>query len=165
MASPRRGPGLTCSRDGLGLNEIDDGTLRGLFTLHSPTETFKTKLPTENVSHGDQHAEMLRSSGVLSDIARAKETGLCCTRCSHPEAREKRHKTTHVYSFCGHNKTTRMKKNNVRHQLWHVSHYNVISGQLFLFFPIDTPFFFLFRIRHNEMCSIWGNVWKRKMQF
>lgn len=51
--------------------------LRGLFTLLSTTETLKTKLPTGNVSHGDQHAEMSRSSGALSDIARAKETGLC----------------------------------------------------------------------------------------
>lgn len=61
------------------------GNLRGLFTLLSPTETLKTKLPTGNVSHGDQHAEMSRSSGALSDIARAKETGLCCIRCSHRE--------------------------------------------------------------------------------
>lgn len=79
-------------------------------TLLSPTETFKTKLPTDNISHGDQHAEMSRSSGALSDIAHANKTGLCCTHCSHREAKKKHHETTQMYCFCKHNKTTRLEK-------------------------------------------------------
>lgn len=94
---------------------------------------------------------MSRRSGPLSDIDRAKDTFLCCSRCSHCEAREKHHKTC---SFRKHKTTRRWKEKSPANK--------VISGQLFLFPPLDR-LFFSFRLCHYETNSIWEKAWKRKI--